>query len=367
MIIGFNVFLDTQNALDDKTNVVFARKTGKISGESFKKRSVFVDDRSQTMTRTTDIHADGSWSLSDKEIIVYGCESFLDFKRVDEKFLSFLEQLHRNVATLKSLCDEATACDSVVSLSAIMTSSSSEEDSTETTKGERSDERIERLYERLSTFLLSSGDDDMSRLSGLTNEVKKTVDRFHSFYETGLSLGAFEDDGYADTIGYVIVDETSLSNNEEESSVDLNGDFPYEECVLSVCSIMLRLQDTLRRMREMHDALNVREEEDDDVMGGEEELLFYAEIANLFARTQLKRSDILKMSNLLYRLTSCLRNLANIVAKRYPRHWCRLRRTLNKHGLSNVNDVPLVSGLRNNYETMMKRSNEVSMMTNLIV
>jgi hypothetical protein len=288
---------------------------------------------------------------------------------VDETFLSFLEHLHRNVATLKSLCDSAVACDSVVSLSAIMTSSSSEEEeeSTETTKGERRDERIERLYERLSTFLLSSGD-DMSRLIGLMNEVKKTVDLFHFFYETCLSLGAFEDDGYANTIGYVIVDEASLSNNEEESSVDLNGDFPYEECVSSICSVMLKLQDTLRRMRDMHDALNVRDDDDDDAMEVDgEELSFYAEIASLFARDQLKRSDILEMSNLLYRLTSCLRNLANIVAKRYPRHWRRLRRTLNKHGLSNVNDVPLVRDLRNNYETMMKRSNEVSMMTNLIV
>lgn len=362
--------------MDDKTNVVFARKTDKIAGESFKKRSVCVDDRSQT-TRTTDIHADGSWSLSDKDVVVYGCESFLDFKRVDETFLSFLEHLHRNVATLKSLCDEAVACDSVVSLSAIMTSSSEEEEeeeSTETTKGERSDERIERLYERLSTFLLSSGDDDdMSRLIGLMNEVKTTVDRFHSFYETGLSLGAFEDDGYADTIGYIIVDEASLSKDEEEeeeSSVDLNGDFPYEECVSSVCSIMLKLQDTLRRMREMHDALNVREEEDDDddddVME-EEELSFYAEISRLFARGHLSRSDILKTSNLLYRLMACLCNLSNVVVKRYPKHWRRLRRALNKHGLSNANDVALVCVLRNNYETIMKRSKDVMIMTNALV
>jgi hypothetical protein len=206
------------------------------------------------------------------------------------------------------------------------------------------------------------------------NDTETMMAFFDRFYKNGLCLGVFEDDGYAETIGLNIVDEESTSSTssreEEEEDEDilenLERDHPYEECVLSLCTSMWRLRDTVRRIQDMgvfkKNDHGSDDDDDDDVSmvietSEEEKLSFYAEITHNMTHDYhyVNREDVSALADLLYRWVSCLNKMASVTNKRYPAHWKRLVRVLTNHSVGRSeyvikHEVPLVRSLKSTYD-----------------
>lgn len=164
----------------------------------------------------------------------------------------------------------------------------------------------------------------------LTRRLDDVLRTFDAAYVKGLTVGAYEDDGYLEHMleRGVLSQETFdrlcnlvvSSTDDDDESVSLTLAHPYEECLLSLCNCMIRLRYIVTHLKGvgiLPDSTTTFDKDTDD--GDEEGHPFtgaMVELERLMSATKNTRN-----ATQWDRLMCVLERASEIVVKRYPTIW----------------------------------------------